>query len=116
METISNNVLSIETREPVQKIEIADPVFFKKDQIREGVCLINYGRRNPQGTKWIVKRVLHFYQEEPNSRNRWQGRLRHRKVSCPETLMDAVVLHCENGAKMELTFQYLSYSAIWRLA
>ncbi len=98
-----------------QQQEAGDPVFFKKNQITIGTELVYYGRHAP-GTKWKVARILHFYNETPNKRNHWEGRLRLRRVEHPETLNDALVLHCENGARMELTFQYVSYSAIWRLA
>lgn len=92
-----------------------DKIFFKKSDIKVGTELIRCGRLDEIPTKWTVKRILHFYNEIPNKRNFWQGRLRHRRVETPETLLDAVVLTCANGAQMELTFQYLSYSAIWRL-
>ncbi len=105
-----SNIVSI-SGDPIQQ---PDPVFFKKNQITIGTELVYYGRHAP-GTKWKVARILHFYNEVPSRKNHWEGRLRFRRVEQPQTLNDALVLHCENGARMELTFQYVSYSAIWRL-
>ena len=100
----------------ITTIPIEDKVFFRKEKIKPGVELIRYGRRQPYPTKWEVKRLLHYYIEAPSHRNYWKETWRYHKLDTPKTLDTVAVLKSEHGATMELTINYLSYSAIWRLS
>lgn len=85
---------------------VDDPIFFRKEQLKLNTALVYYGRHKPD-SKWFVSRIWTFHLIN--------GQYRSHRVSTPRTLSDAVEVTCEDGTIMELTFQYLSYSAIWRL-
>lgn len=88
-------------------VPIDDIIFFKKEQLKIGMSLKYYGRHRP-GTTWEVVGIWYF----PLVR----GQYRRHKVDTVVTLQDQIDVVCkETGQHMELTFQYLSYSAIWRL-
>lgn len=84
-----------------------DSVFFTKDQLKVGSILRYYGRHAPN-TVWEVTSIRYCVIHN--------SELRSHKVTIPQTLQDQVKVKCRNdGTCMELSFQYLSYSAIWRL-
>jgi hypothetical protein len=90
---------------------LADPVFFHKSQVRIGTHLECKGRRTPNGKVWIVKSIRTF--------SIIRGQYRSRKVNEVQKLSDAIELISTDGKRreyLELSFDYLSYSAIWRIA
>lgn len=91
----------------VIKLNIIDPVFFSKDQLKVGSILKYYGRHAP-GTTWEVTKIWYF--------TKVKGQYRSHRNQTVTKLDDAIEVVCQDdGTIMELTFQYLSYSAIWRL-
>ena len=91
----------------IQQIPLADNIFFTKDQLKVGSILKYYGRHAPN-TTWEVTSIRFYIMHK--------GQLRSHKVKSPQTLADQVEIKCRNdGTCMECSFQYLSYSAIWRL-
>lgn len=87
---------------------IVDKVFFRKEQISVGTVLVCRGRRTNPNTTWEVRRIFTF--------RLVRGQYKSKKVNTVECLLDAVELYCPQKKKyMELSFQYLSYSAIWQI-
>lgn len=93
---------------------LADPVFFTKSQVRIGTKLINVGRRNNLiPMEWEVTRIYTY--------SIVRGQYRSRRVETVNKLSDAIELVPVNAPKgyqrkfLELSFDYLSYSAIWRI-
>jgi hypothetical protein len=103
----SNNVVNL-----VERIA-ADPVFFHKSQVQIGTKLINIGRRNIFPMEWEVTKIYTF--------SIVRGQYRSRNTDKVVKLSDAIELRPINPPKgwkrkyMELSFQYLSYSSIWRI-
>ncbi len=97
-----------------------DPIYFTKDQIRPGVELLNFGRRQYKvygaPTKWAVKRLIHYYYVKPNHSNRYQGAVKYHRLDKPKTYESVAILVSEKGSQMELTIGYMAGSALWRLA
>lgn len=87
---------------------ILDDVFFHKSQVRIGTAFVYMGRMDPLSV-WTVVDVHTF----ARSKNGWKRR-RAEEVA---KLKDEVVLHREGGQhkSLQLSFQYMSYSAIWRM-
>lgn len=87
----------------------ADNVFFTKEQIEVGTELVYLGRHDP-GVVWKVKEIRTF--------KITNGQLRSHKTNKVEKLDDEVQMVCvgqTKGRYLELTFSYLSYSAIWQI-
>jgi hypothetical protein len=89
-----------------------DPIFFRKQDLKKGTLLTNYGRRDPRST-W---RVTEFKSLTllPT------GLYRFDKTTEVVHLRDIVVLvrqpHSDAVAnRRESSFGSLSYSAIWRI-
>lgn len=81
----------------------ADPIFFRKVDIFPGQKLRYMGRSAPN-TVWTVKSI----QTDA-------GKKGYKYVDVVNKLADYVVL--SNGVEVkQMTFGYMSYSAIWRLA
>lgn len=105
---MKNNVISIRSNSDGQ-VPTEDSVFFTKDQIKVGSELLYVGRHDP-GVIWRVTAIYSF--------STVNGQLRSRKVQTVQKLADEVQLVCVGRTKgrfLELSFQYLSYSAIWRI-
>ena len=82
-----------------------DPVFFHKRQLRVGTALRYYGRTGP-GQLWFVTGIY--------STNK--GQHVPRKETFPQTILDLIRLrNHETGEVRFMSFQYLEYSAIWRI-
>lgn len=80
-----------------------DPIFFRKVDIFVGQKLLYMGRSAPN-TVWKVKSI----QTDA-------GKKGYKYVDVVHKLADYVVL--SNGVEVkQMTFGYMSYSAIWRLA
>lgn len=84
-----------------------DDIFFHKTQIKIGTRLRYMGRLAPN-TTWVVTSI--------RTRDSKTGRL--RPSDSVQKLSDDVYLRREDNRRdlRQGTFQYLSYSAIWRLA
>jgi hypothetical protein len=90
-----------------------DPVFFRKEDIKIGVRLVNYGRRDP-GSVWVVRSIRTF-KLLPS------GKYRVSHIDEVTHLSDIVTVNRippddDFISEREPTFGSLSYSAIWRLA
>lgn len=88
-----------------------DPIFFHKSQVKLGMRLVYFGRRN-HGELWEVIEIKTYRQAKTGS-----GRWITRQAEEIEKISDDVVVRRLNGNETkQLTFATLSYSAIWRLA
>lgn len=86
-----------------------DEIFFHKDQVTIGIVLTYYGRLAP-GSKWRVNSI-HTY-----AFDRKRKRYTRKPVGSVEHLSDDIQLvHDATGESHQVSFQYASYSAIWRL-
>lgn len=98
------------TRKPYRDLPIAiqtDPIFFHKSQLAVGAKFRHMGRRRP-GTTWTLQRIWTIKNEK-------YGRVRMH-VASVQKLNDILELRCEEDGEVKTAvFQYLSYSAIWRL-
>jgi hypothetical protein len=89
---------------------VLDDIFFHKSQLNYGTKLVYYGRWEPMSTWEIVDIKSHFLGKEV-------GDVKIKKVNQVRYLSDSLTL--KNTVTYEtriLTFSYMSYSAIWRLA
>lgn len=80
-----------------------DKVFFRKEDLRIGTLLENFGRR-AGGSIWELTRIL-----TPNGKGGWKA------VAVPRTLGDHLYLWNPTFGERAMTFGAASYSAIWRL-
>lgn len=86
----------------------ADSIFFSKADLRVGASLRYYGRNATRGRLYFVERIRTI--------ERINGLLTVSSVQTPVHLVDLITLReATTGRIRELTFGYLSYSAIWRL-
>ena len=84
-----------------------DPIFFHKSQLAVGARFRHMGRLRP-GTTWVLQRIWTMRKER-------YGDVRMHTTSV-QTLRDRLELRCEEDGNVRTpSFQYLSYSAIWRL-
>jgi len=89
---------------------ILDDIFFHKSQVKYGKTLLYYGRWQPMSRWDVIKIESHFLGKEV-------GDVTTKKVNEVRYLSDIItVQNIETGQKRQLSFAYLSYSAIWRLA
>jgi hypothetical protein len=103
---------------------MADPVFFRKEQLTIGTKLVYLGRTDPNSV-WEVAKIHQNY----SARNIFYEKvIRHRNIKTPETFLSLIFLrrisnspqtklkgYRKMGHRLELNFGYLSYSAIWRI-
>jgi hypothetical protein len=88
-----------------------DAVFFHKRQIRLGVRLLNFGRIS-HGEIWEVVEIKTYRMSSNGS-----GRVLSRKTDVVSKFTDDVIVRRVDGNETrQLSFQTLSYSAIWRVA
>lgn len=86
-----------------------DDVLFHRRQIKRGVRLIYSGRIN-HGDVYVVDEIR-------SSRVNRRGNLAEYQVDSPVHLSDWVVLkRLGSNQWRTVQFQYLSYSAVWRIA
>ena len=89
---------------------VLDNIFFHKSQLVPGVKLIYYGRWEPMSIWEIVEIKSHYLGKEV-------GDIKYKKVQKVIFLSDSLALkNVATGEIRTLTFSYMSYSAIWRLA
>jgi len=102
--------MATSTKTSWDKIPIAvftDPIFFHKSNIRLGTRFRNYGRLT-SGTTWVVQAIWTLSHSS-------FGVSRHM-ITNVRTLKDRLEMHCEETGEIKtLAFDYMSYSAIWRL-
>lgn len=85
-------------------------VFFKKEQVRLGTRFVYFGRLE-HGLIWRVDSI-YTWEKAQNS-----DRMVSRRVPYCQRLQDDVRLICEStGERKKVGFNYLCYSAVWRLA
>jgi len=89
----------------VQRWQGEDSVFLHRSQIRIGVVLTYFGRIN-HGQRWRVTEIMDYRTTD-----------RGRKLEVVTQSTDAVTLvRIGSNQTRRISFMYLSYSAIWRLA
>lgn len=100
---------------PIKKsMGVEDNIFFHKYQVQIGTKLINIGRRNELPMEWEVTKIWTF--------NIVKGQYRSSRTDHVQKLSDAIELKPINPPRgwkrkyAEMSFQYLSYSSIWRIA
>ena len=90
---------------------IDDSIFFHKGQIKVGMILLYMGRLDPQ-SRWRVTSIKSHFKTSATSKSPY----RLREVDSVRHLSDDIHMeHTRTGATRSCTFQYLSYSAIWRI-
>jgi hypothetical protein len=88
-----------------------DAVFFHKSQIKVGVRLMNFGRK-AHGEIWEVVEIKTYRMAATGS-----GRMLSRKVDVVGKFTDDIIVRrIAANETRQLSFQTLSYSAIWRIA
>ncbi len=96
---------------PTQLSLPPDPIFFSKEDIKLHTRIIYYGVSDPL-SEWRVAKIISYFTTDV--RGQWE----QREVPEVRHLDDDVYLVNVNNrnAKMKLTFGYMRYSAIYRLA
>jgi hypothetical protein len=89
----------------------ADPIFFRKEDIKTNCRLMYYGVKDPM-SEWKITKIISYFTTDV--RGKWE----QREVPQVRHLDDDVYLVNINNRnmKLKLTFGYMRYSAIWRLA
>jgi hypothetical protein len=90
---------------PSERVYADDPVFFHKAQISVGSQLWHFGRLDPKSL-WEVYAIISY------------NRKKQKHIQTTSKLLDVVYMrrvNSENETRY-MTFGYLSYSALWRLA
>jgi len=99
--------------EPVEQLKkpiVLDDIFFHKTQLHVGTRLSYYGRNDSMSSWDIIEIKSHFL-------GNTVGQYRIRKVEEVRHLSDIVeVRNIHTGQRRKMSFSYMSYSAIWRLA
>jgi hypothetical protein len=91
------------------EITFTDPIFFHKSQIKIDTRLRYYGRMAPN-TEWRVVKIVTFSQRKGAA-------VRRKHIDHVEHLSDDITLLKTGTNEVRvITFSYMSYSAIWRLA
>jgi hypothetical protein len=86
----------------------SDGVFFNKDEVKTGTRFIHYGRRD-RPTHWVVNGIWTIT-------GRGSDRVKAR-IYTVRTLSDRLEIRCEEtGEFRTMSFEYLVYSALWRVA
>lgn len=88
-----------------------DDIFFTKEQIVRGIELQHCGRLDP-GSIWVVTNIRSQFAGKVPGNYSW------REVPAIRHLSDEITLRRVGGRNGEIrtaTFQYMSYSAIWRI-
>jgi hypothetical protein len=87
--------------------DVLDPIFFHKSVVKVGTRFTYHGRLFP-GTTWIVYRIWHIALSN--------GERVRTNPAWVVALKDRIEMRCEEtGEIRSLSFDYISYSAIWRV-
>jgi hypothetical protein len=88
---------------------VLDDIFFHKSQLHYGTRLIYYGRWEPLSIWEVIDIRSHFLGKEV-------GDVKVKKVNEIRYLSDSLtVRNIKTSETRQVSFSYLSYSAIWRL-
>lgn len=110
MSQVRRKVIDIKPEPQSKPAPIMDDVFFHKSQIEYGTRILCLGRLTPNAI-WRVTMI------ESNFLGSRLGDIKLKKVNQIRYLSDVITLKSEEtGEVRKMTFIYLSYSAIWRLA
>jgi len=110
MSQARRKVIDIKPESQPKPPPILDDTFFHKSQVEFGTRLLCLGRLTPN-TIWQVTGIeSHFLGTRV-------GDIKLKKVNQIRFLSDMITLKSEEtGEVKKMSFIYLSYSAIWRLA
>lgn len=81
-----------------------DNIFLHRSQVYVGLRLLYFGRLN-HGEIWTIKQIKHY------EKNHKVSYIQH-----VETMKDEIILVNERNEIHQMTFGYMSYSALWRIA
>ena len=100
-------VVQVEKR--VKPDVVLDDIFFHKSQVAYGTDLVYYGRLEPLSEWQVVKIESHFL-------GKIVGEVSVKKTNEVRLLSDIITVQSsETGQKRQMSFAYLSYSALWRI-
>jgi len=110
MSASRRKVIDIKPESQPKPPPILDDTFFHKSQIEFGTRILCLGRLTPNTIWEVVGIESHFLGTKA-------GDIKLKKVNQIRYLSDVITLqNLETGEKKRMSFIYLSYSAIWRLA
>lgn len=87
---------------------VADPIFFRKEDVRKGTRLFYHGASGHG--EWVVNVITTTIRQD--------GQLHDIEVDDVRVLSDVLTITRVRGGRPEtrrVSFSYLRYSAIWRL-
>jgi hypothetical protein len=99
-----------QTERRIKPEVVLDDIFFHKSQLQYGTKLIYFGRWDPKSIWEVIDIKSHFLGKEV-------GDVKIKKVNQVRFLSDSLtVRNVKTQETRTITFSYISYSAIWRIA